>query len=139
MSIFNPMKIKALSQILRKCIESQDKRIIAALNVRWRARGYDVCAAYDATLAMTQAIANQPDLALLDISMPGGDGFVVAERLRNTVATANIPIIFLTALKQPGLKEKAKDLGAIAFFEKPFESDDLLAVIDAALGQTVTI
>jgi CheY-like chemotaxis protein len=116
-----------------------DKRIIAALNVRLRARGYDVCAAYDATLAMTQAIANQPDLALLDISMPGGDGFVVAERLRNTVATANIPIIFITALKQPGLKEKAKALGAVALFEKPFESNDLLAVIDAALGQTVTI
>ncbi len=116
-----------------------DKRIIAALNVRLRARGYDVCAAYDATLAMTQAIAHQPDLALLDISMPGGDGFVVAERLRATVATANIPIIFLTALKQPGLKEKAKAMGAVAFFEKPFESDDLLAVIDAALGQTVSI
>ncbi len=116
-----------------------DKRIIAALNVRLRARGYDVCAAYDATLAMTQAIANQPDLALLDISMLSGDVFVVAERLRNTVATANIPIIFITALKQPGLKERAKELGAVAFFEKPFESDDLLAVIDAALGQTVSI
>ena len=116
-----------------------DKRIIAALNVRLRARGYDVCAAYDATLAMTQAIANQPDLALLDISMPGGDGFLVAERLRGTVATANIPIIFISALKQPGLKERAKELGAVAFFEKPFESDDLLAVIDAALGQAVSI
>jgi CheY-like chemotaxis protein len=116
-----------------------DKRIIAALNVRLRAKVYDVCAAYDATLAMTQAIAHQPDLALLDISMPGGDGFVIAERLRATVATANIPIIFITALKQPGLKEKAKALGAIAFFEKPFESDDLIAVIDSALKQTVTI
>jgi CheY-like chemotaxis protein len=116
-----------------------DKRIIAALNVRLRAKGYDVCAAYDATLAMTQAIAHQPDLALLDVSMPGGDGFVVAERLRATVATANIPIIFITALKQPGLKEKAKALGAIAFFEKPFESNDLITVIDAALKQTVTI
>lgn len=116
-----------------------DKRIIAALNVRLRARGYDVCAAYDATLAMTQAVAHQPDLALLDISLPGGDGFVVAERLRSTVATANIPIIFISALTQPGLREKAKAMGAIAFFEKPFESDDLLAVIDAALGQTASI
>jgi two-component system KDP operon response regulator KdpE len=116
-----------------------DKRIIAALNVRLRARGYDVCAAYDATLAMTQAIAHQPDLALLDISMPGGDGFVVAERLRATVAMANIPIIFITALKQPGLKEKARALGAVAYFEKPFESNDLIAVIDTALGQTATI
>jgi two-component system KDP operon response regulator KdpE len=64
-------------------IVEDDKRIIAALNIRLRARGYDVCAAYDATLAMTQAIANLPDVALLDISLPGGDGFVVAERLRH--------------------------------------------------------
>jgi CheY-like chemotaxis protein len=114
-------------------IVEDDKRIIAALNIRLRARGYDVCAAYDATLAMTQAIANLPDVALLDISLPGGDGFVVAERLRQCVETAAIPIIFFTALKQPGLKEKAKAFGATAFLEKPFESEALLEAIEAAL------
>jgi len=115
-------------------IVEDDKRIIAALNIRLRARGYDVCAAYDATLAMTQAIAHQPDLALLDISLPGGDGFVVAERLRQCVETAGIPIVFFTALKQPGLREKAQAFGATAFLEKPFESEALLQAIETALN-----
>jgi CheY-like chemotaxis protein len=117
-------------------IVEDDKRIIAALNIRLRAKGYDVCAAYDAPLAMTQAIAHRPDLALLDISMPGGDGFVVAERLRSNVDTASIPIIFITALKQPDLRERAQAVGAVALFEKPFESDDLVAAIEHALGRS---
>jgi CheY-like chemotaxis protein len=117
-------------------IVEDDKRIIAALNIRLRAKGYDVCAAYDAPLAMTQATAHRPDLALLDISMPGGDGFVVAERLRSNVDTASIPIIFITALKQPDLRERAQAVGAVALFEKPFESDDLVAAIELALGRS---
>ena len=117
-------------------IVEDDKRIIAALNIRLRAEGYDVRAAYDATLAMTSATANQPDLAILDISMPGGDGFLVAERLRSNVDTASIPIIFITALKQPDLREKAQAVKAVALFEKPFESDALVAAIELALGRS---
>lgn len=116
-------------------IVEDDKRIIAALNIRLRAKGYDVCAAYDSALAMTQATAHQPDLAILDISMPGGDGFLVADRLRNNVDTARIPIIFITALKQPDLRDKAQAVRAVALFEKPFESDDLVAAIELALGR----
>ena len=116
-------------------IVEDDKRIVMALNVRLRAQGYEVCAAYDAMLAMTLAMEHRPDLVLLDISMPGGDGFLVAERLQNSVVTSGVPIIFLTALKQEGLREKAMELGAEAFFEKPFESDELLAAIEAALGE----
>ena len=120
-------------------IVEDDKRIIAALNVRLRARGYDVCAAYDATLAMTQAMAHEPDLALLDISMPGGDGFIVAERLRAAAPTAHIPIIFITALSQPELRERAKEMGAFAFLQKPIEDDELVAKIDEALGKTAAL
>jgi CheY-like chemotaxis protein len=68
--------------------------------------------------------------------MPGGDGFVVAERLRSNVDTASIPIIFITALKRPDLRERAQAVGAVALFEKPFESDDLVAAIDLALGRS---
>ena len=118
-------------------IVEDDKHIIAALNVRLRAEGYDVCAAYDATLAMTQAVAHEPDLALLDISMPGGDGFLVAERLRAAAPTAHIPIIFITALSQSAeLRKKAEGVGAFALIEKPFRDQDLVAKIDAALGKT---
>ncbi|MEE8292598.1 MAG: response regulator [Candidatus Tectomicrobia bacterium] len=120
-------------------IVEDDKRIVMALNVRLRAQGYEVCAAYDAMLAMTLAMEHRPDLVLLDISMPGGDGFLVAERLQNSVVTSGVPIIFLTALKQEGLREKAMELGAEAFFEKPFESDELLAAIEAALGEPANV
>ena len=120
-------------------IVEDDKRIVMALNVRLRAQGYEVCAAYDAMLAMTLAMEHKPDLVLLDISMPGGDGFLVAERLQSSVVTSGVPIIFLTALKQEGLREKAMELGAEAFFEKPFESDELLAAIEAALGEPANV
>ncbi|MEE9146726.1 MAG: response regulator [Candidatus Tectomicrobia bacterium] len=120
-------------------IVEDDKRIVMALNIRLRAQGYEVCAAYDAMLAMTLAMEHRPDLVLLDISMPGGDGFLVAERLQNSVVTSGVPIIFLTALKQEGLREKAMELGAEAFFEKPFESDELLAAIEAALGEPANV
>jgi CheY-like chemotaxis protein len=115
-------------------VVEDDKRIVMALAVRLKGKGYDVVAAYDAVMAMSIAMQHRPDLVLLDISMPGGNGFMVAERLQNEASTAGIPLIFLTASKQPGLRENAQDLGAVGFFEKPYEAEDLLAAIDGALG-----
>jgi len=118
-------------------VVEDDKRIVMALAVRLKGKGYDVVAAYDAFMAMTIAMHHRPDLVLLDISMPGGNGFMVAKRLQNEATTAGIPLIFLTASKQPGLRENAQDLGAVGFFEKPYEAEDLLAAIDGALGEPV--
>jgi CheY-like chemotaxis protein len=118
-------------------IVEDDKKIVTALTIRLQAAGYEVVVSYDAALAMTRAMDHQPDLALLDITMPGGNGFVVAERLRDSVDTASIPIIFLTASKQPGLREKALELGAVAFFEKPYDAQRLLATIAQALEDAV--
>ena len=118
-------------------VVEDDKRIVMALAVRLKGKGYDVVAAYDAVMAMTIAMHHRPDLVLLDISMPGGNGFMVAKRLQNEATTAGIPLIFLTASKQPGLRENAQDLGAVGFFEKPYEAEDLLAAIDGALGEPV--
>jgi CheY-like chemotaxis protein len=115
-------------------VVEDDKRIVMALAVRLKGKGYDVVAAYDAVMAMRIAMQHRPDLVLLDISMPGGNGFMVAKRLQNEASTAGIPLIFLTASKQPGLRENAQDLGAVGFFEKPYEAEDLLAAIDGALG-----
>ena len=118
-------------------VVEDDKRIVMALAVRLKGKGYDVVAAYDAVMAMTIAMHHRPDLVLLDISMPGGNGFMVAKRLQNEATTAGIPLIFLTASKQPGLRENAQDLGAVGFFEKPYEAEDPLAAIDGALGEPV--
>ena len=117
-------------------IVEDDKKIARALGIRIRAAGYEPIAAFDAVQGTQLAVQHHPDLVLLDISMPGGDGFKVAERLQNSVLTAGTPMIFLTAGKQPGLREKAMEVGASAFFEKPYEAEELLAAIREALGES---
>ena len=114
-------------------LAEDDERIVKAITVRLNAKGYEVLAAYDAIMAMQKTMELHPDLILLDINMPGGNGLTLAERLKNSSKTSNIPIIILTASKQPDLQQQAIDLGAIAFFEKPFDFDELLATVRAAL------
>jgi len=111
-----------------------DEKIVKALTIRLKSQGYDVVAVFDAVMAMSKAMEHHPDVILLDISMPGGNGFTVAERLQNSSLTVDIPVIFLTASKEPGLRERAKGLGAVGFLEKPFEAQELLSVIQHALA-----
>src|SRR6266850_6797908 len=114
-------------------VVEDDKRIALALTVRLRAAGYDVITAPDAVLAVSMALKHRPDLMVLDILMPGGNGFLVAERIQDLEAMLGVPCIFLTASKQPGLREQARRLGAAGFFEKPYEAGTLLAAIRATL------
>jgi len=111
-----------------------DEKIVKALTIRLKSQGYDVVAAFDAIMAMSKAMEHHPDVILLDISMPGGNRFTVAERLQDSSLTVDIPVIFLTASKEPGLRERAKELGAVGYLEKPFEAQELLSVIQHALA-----
>ena len=115
-----------------------DEKIVKALSIRLKSQGYEVVAAYDAVMATTKAMEQHTDVVLLDISMPGGNGFTVAERLRNSTLTNDIPIIFITASKEAGLRDRAKELGAVGFLEKPFEAQELVSVIRHALDGDVT-
>lgn len=126
-TVSNPEKRKVL-------IIEDDKAIALALAVRLRASHYEVLAAYDGVTGLSTALKERPDLIILDISMPGADGFLVAERMQNNVHLAGIPMIFVTASKRPGLRERAQQLGAVGFFEKPYEAQELLAAIQSALG-----
>ena len=114
-------------------VVEDDKNIALALAVRLRAAGYDVITAPDAVLAVSMALKHAPDLILLDLLMPGGNGFLVAERLQDLEAMLGVPCIFLTASKQPGLREQARRLGAAGFFEKPYDAGKLLAIIRETL------
>jgi DNA-binding response OmpR family regulator len=113
-------------------IVEDDRKIGMSLSLRLNSVGYEALLAQDALLGVSMAVKNQPDLLILDISMPAGDGFQVAERVRALVL-GSIPIIFLTASKQPSFRAKAAEMGATAFFEKPFKSNELLAAIESAL------
>ena len=77
-------------------IVEDDPSILRALTIRLKGSGYTVSVAHDGLSGMQAAALDPPDLVLLDISMPAGDGFTLAERLQDLPATAGTPFIFMT-------------------------------------------
>src|SRR6266446_4226545 len=116
----------------RILIIEDDLRIATALSIRLEAAGYEVLTANDGLQGLKIVLENSPDLILMDIWMPVGLGFSVAQRLQD-LGLGGIPIIFITASKQKGLREIADNLGAVAFFEKPYDPAELLAAIARGL------
>jgi two-component system KDP operon response regulator KdpE len=91
------------------------------LSVRLRANGYEVLFAEDAISATAAIVTERPDLVILDLGLPRGDGFDVMERLHRSDRLANIPVIVLTGRELAGNRERALQAGAAAFFQKPME------------------
>ena len=109
-------------------IVEDDAKIAAALGIRLEAAGYAVLRAPDGFRGLQLALRERPDLIIMDIWMPIGIGFSVAQRLQR-LGLRSIPIIFITASKLKGLRETVSQLGAAAFFEKPYDSAELLRTI----------
>jgi two-component system cell cycle response regulator len=112
-----------------------DADIRTLLKLQLGNAGYDTGFAWDAVTALTVARKEKPDLIILDIGLPGGDGWVVMERLQTLAPFAMIPIIVVTAQPTEPNAERAKTAGAHSFIEKPFEIDTLLAAVRDALGE----
>ncbi len=91
--------------------------------------GYAVERAPDGATALKRAFAAPPDLAVLDIMMPGLDGLTVCDKMRFDPRTRDVPIIFLSAKGDDDTAAIASVLDAYAFIEKPFEADELLAEV----------
>jgi CheY-like chemotaxis protein len=111
-----------------------DNITLLGIGVRLKAMGYTVFTAKDAINAISAVLKNSPDVVVLDISLPAGDGFVVAERLQNLSGAAATPVIFMTASAKPGLRERAMKMGAVAFLQKPFDATQLADAIERALS-----
>ncbi len=95
---------------------------------------YKVSIATNGKKAIAIAKALQPDLILLDVMMPGVDGFDVCRQLKNESTTQDIPVIFTTALTETQNKVKGLKLGAVDYITKPFEEEELLARINTHLA-----
>ncbi|MCP3920566.1 MAG: response regulator [bacterium] len=119
-----------MSKIL---IVDDDKKIALALAARLKANGFDVRTAHDGMFAVSFAVKEQPDLIIMDINMPAGSGIQAAERIQNIASTTGVPIIFITASKDPALRAAASEVGAAAILDKPFESEDLVSMIRSTL------
>jgi len=114
-------------------IVEDDVNIAHALAVRLKALGYEPRVAHDGLSGIRSAAINNPDLVLLDISLPAGNGFTVAESIQANVPHP-IPMIFLTASRHPEFRERARELGAVGFLEKPFQADVLIAAVKKAVA-----
>ena len=117
-------------------VVDDDQDLAMGLRVRLRANKYATVFATDAVSAISQAKNETPNLILLDLGLPGGDGFLVMERLNNIESLASIPIIVLSARDPQANKERALAAGARAYFQKPVDNDELMAAIRKALGES---
>ncbi|TXT35185.1 MAG: hypothetical protein FD135_5047, partial [Comamonadaceae bacterium] len=96
-------------------------------------RGYRVAIAQDGEEGLQRAQLLQPDLILLDVMMPGADGFEICSRLKSLKETREIPVIFMTALASSEYKVKGFAAGGVDYVTKPLQIDEVLARVDTHL------
>ncbi|MDX1618519.1 MAG: hybrid sensor histidine kinase/response regulator [Balneolaceae bacterium] len=95
--------------------------------------GYEVLAAFSGEDALKLVEKKKPEIILLDIMMPGMDGFEVCERLKKKEETSDIPVIFLSALSETDSKVKGFKAGGVDYITKPFQREEVLARIELHL------
>lgn len=117
-------------------IVDDDPDLRRGLNLRLRANQYETSYATDGFSAVAMAYKERPNLIILDLGLPAGDGFVVLERLQQSSTLSNIPVIVLTAQDPASTRDRAFKAGATAFFQKPAHNGRLLSAIRTTLHYT---
>jgi two-component system KDP operon response regulator KdpE len=120
-------------------IVEDDPDIRKGMSVRLKASGYDTFVASDVVTSVIMARKHVPDLIILDLGLPAGDGFLVIERLKIIPALALIPIIIVSGRTGLPNQELAVEAGVKAFLQKPVDNAELLAVIRKTLGGPVEL
>lgn len=103
-----------------------------------RLRKYEFDMAEDAEIGLQKIRDNPPDLVLMDVGLPGMDGYDATRALKADPATSNIPVIILTAHAMAGDEEKAKIAGADDYAAKPIDFPNLIEKIDSHIEQGTT-
>jgi DNA-binding response OmpR family regulator len=116
-------------------VVDDDPDMRQSLQVRLKASGYDVHCAEDGIGAISEARKHTPDLIVLDLGIPAGDGFVVLDILKTNLNLSSIPVIVLSGRDRIANQERVLNAGARAFLQKPVQSNEFLAVIRQALDE----
>ncbi len=117
-----------------KVLVIDDDYDLALLSTLWvRTAGYDAQMARDGVSGLAAAESYRPDIILLDIMMPGMDGYEVSRKLKKNPHLAPIPIIFLSAKVQEFARREAFAVGGKYFLSKPYEGHDLIIAVASAL------
>jgi two-component system KDP operon response regulator KdpE len=114
-------------------IVDDDPDLRQALSLRLRANHYDTVNVCDGYSALAMAQKEKPHLIILDLGLPAGDGFAVLKNLQNYPTLSMIPVIVLTARDPEDNENRTLTSGAVAFFQKPADNEELLGAIRASL------
>ncbi|TGC09683.1 response regulator transcription factor [Methanolobus halotolerans] len=127
-------RIEVLADTREKLlIVDEEIDALTALKVALEAEGYNVIVALDGFEGIEKARTENPDIILLDIMMPGMDGFEVCKRLKSDPSSEHIPVIMLTAKGETADKVEGLELGADDYVTKPFNLKELKARIKTVL------
>jgi DNA-binding response OmpR family regulator len=110
-------------------IVDDDRDVCLGLHVRLKANYYDTCFAHDASSAISTALYELPDLIILDIGLPGDDGYTVLQRMHAFPELEGIPVVIVTGRDRFTHEKISRGAGASRFFEKPIDNRRLLSSI----------
>ncbi len=121
---------------MRILVVDDDVNICELLRLYLEKEGWEVLVAYNGVKAMELFKTQNPDFVILDIMLPGDDGFTICKTIR---AVSNVPVIMLTAKGEVGDKVSGLDIGADDYMCKPFNPKELVARIKAVSRRTETV
>ena len=114
-------------------VVDDDPLIVRLLELNFRLAGFRVSTATRGDLAVERAIEVAPDAIVLDVTMPGIDGYEVCRRLRDEHGLAHVPVVLLTAHSHDEDQSRASLLGVAGYVTKPFDPEELVARVRSAL------
>jgi two-component system KDP operon response regulator KdpE len=129
----SPTQSPASARKKRILVADDDAGMRLALAIRLRANNYEVVSAGDGLSVVEEARRHTPDLILLDLGMPGGDGFTVMNMLQEEEPEASIPVIVLSGRNRATHSSQVREAGAALFLQKPADTEQLLAAIERVL------
>ena len=127
-----------MSDSKKLLIVEDDADVRLGYQVLLKANSYETFFAVDSMAAVSEARKHQPDLIILDLGLPAGDGFIVLDRFRANINLALIPVVVVSGRDIHGNRDRALSAGARAFVQKPWNDSELLGIIANVLGQVPT-
>jgi two-component system alkaline phosphatase synthesis response regulator PhoP len=119
----------------RILIVDDEPDLLETVQINLEIEGYECLVAYDGFRGFERARKEKPDLIILDVMLPGMNGYKVCRLLKFDEKCKHIPIIMLTAEAQPRDRQTGQETGADVYMTKPFSADKLLAKVKEYLGE----
>jgi DNA-binding response OmpR family regulator len=116
-------------------IVEDDPDLLLGLQLRLSANDYEVILAGNGMAGIAQMRKHKPDLMILDLGLPAGDGFSVLERMRINESLSSLPVIVFSGRDRVGNQDRALKAGATSFLQKPVANDTLLSAIRLVLKE----